>query len=281
MPKRKLIWDEDKIDRFIKKGRGQGEGASYKPWLTTHDVSSIGRKHRLRGWKTNRGHYFLSDLEENIFYYFNWNDNVVDIRERFPVLDRKKTMEIAEEYQIKYPIDPQTKTPLVICTDFLITIKEKNQDILLARTAIPYKRLENERQLDKFKLEYLYWRNQGVNWGIITDYDIPKVIIDNIRWVFKAYWLNNPSKETNELIEILKRSFQTDIKTGTLASFLTKLDEDYNQEPGTFLDLTKHLIAHKVLKVDFHKKVTPSLPVSDFIVAPTMIRIGDNQYVER
>lgn len=42
MPKRQTGWTEAKISRYIKEGRGQGELASYKPWLTIQDVPSHG-----------------------------------------------------------------------------------------------------------------------------------------------------------------------------------------------------------------------------------------------
>lgn len=42
---------ELKIQKWIKEGRGQGFGNSYKPWLTIRDVSSEGRSHRVFGHK--------------------------------------------------------------------------------------------------------------------------------------------------------------------------------------------------------------------------------------
>lgn len=57
MAKRQTGWTEAKISRYIKEGRGQGELAFYKPWLTTiQDVPSSGRVHRFIGWKTSREH---------------------------------------------------------------------------------------------------------------------------------------------------------------------------------------------------------------------------------
>lgn len=46
MPKRQTGWTEAKISRYLKEGRGQGELALYKPWLTVQDVPSMGRVHR-------------------------------------------------------------------------------------------------------------------------------------------------------------------------------------------------------------------------------------------
>ena len=49
MAKRRFEMTEAKIARFVREGRGMGDGASYKPWLTVHDLSSTGRVSRLIG----------------------------------------------------------------------------------------------------------------------------------------------------------------------------------------------------------------------------------------
>ena len=38
MSKQRTALDETKIEKLIKEGRGQNEGAAYKPWLTVRDV---------------------------------------------------------------------------------------------------------------------------------------------------------------------------------------------------------------------------------------------------
>ena len=40
MAKRRYGFDEEKITRFLKEGRGEGHGKDYQPWLTIQDVSS-------------------------------------------------------------------------------------------------------------------------------------------------------------------------------------------------------------------------------------------------
>ena len=126
-------FDEQKIERFHKEGRGKGRGAEYKPWLTIHDVPSRGRSHRLQGIKTGRVHHLLSDLECNFFYLLDWSEPVTDIRERFP-LEREATRRIAEGLGINHPIDVATRTPLVMTTDFLIDVVRDERLTLMART---------------------------------------------------------------------------------------------------------------------------------------------------
>ena len=48
MSKRKNSWSENKIARYLKEGRGQGELADYIPWLKIQDVPSNGNVSRLK-----------------------------------------------------------------------------------------------------------------------------------------------------------------------------------------------------------------------------------------
>jgi hypothetical protein len=119
-----------KIDKWIKEGRGSGSGSDYKPWLNIQDVSSLGRSTRLKGIKTGRQHEFLSDLERNYFYLTEYSDFVIDIREQFPL----------------FPLaDPKTNEPIVMTTDFLLTL-DKGQGVSeVARTIKMKEELLNER----------------------------------------------------------------------------------------------------------------------------------------
>lgn len=54
MSKRRYGLSEEKIQAYIKEGRGQGEGENYKPWINIHDFPSQGRVSRCFSWKTGR-----------------------------------------------------------------------------------------------------------------------------------------------------------------------------------------------------------------------------------
>lgn len=125
MAKRRYGFDDDKLARFLKEGRGQGYGQSYRPWLTIQDVSSLGRSSRIRGRKTAREHHLLSDMETALFLLLDWSDSVTDIREQFP-LDRDETRRIATEMGVRHPADAQSKTDIVMTTDFVVDIRERS-----------------------------------------------------------------------------------------------------------------------------------------------------------
>ena len=113
MAKKRTPLTDRNIKRMIKEGRGQGEGVDYIPWLASRDVPSLGRSTEGKGWKSGRIHHFLSDLETKYFYQLEWADNVIDIREQFPLLDEfgsyGETMEIAKQIGVKYYIIPKIR----------------------------------------------------------------------------------------------------------------------------------------------------------------------------
>lgn len=90
-----MVGQEEKITRYIKEGRGQGELDKYIPWLKVQEFSSRGNVTRSAGgWKTKRHHEFFSNLERSYFFLLDWSEDVIDIREQFP-LERKQTFQIA------------------------------------------------------------------------------------------------------------------------------------------------------------------------------------------
>lgn len=121
-----------RIEKWIKEGRGSGVGADYKPCINI--LSSLGRSTRLKGIKTKRQHEFLSDLERNYLYLTEYSDLVVDIREQFPLLPLEETIVIADELGLKHPINPKTHKPVVMTTDFLLTVDKGEGFVELTRT---------------------------------------------------------------------------------------------------------------------------------------------------
>nr|WP_244905023.1 TnsA endonuclease N-terminal domain-containing protein [Lysinibacillus boronitolerans] len=120
-----------KVEKWIKEGRGSGIGADYKPWLNIQDVSSLGRSTRLKGIKTKGSTNFYQIWNETTFL-IEYSDFVFDIREQFPLLPLEETIVIADELGLKHPTDPKTNQPVVMTTDFLLTVEKGNGLVGLA-----------------------------------------------------------------------------------------------------------------------------------------------------
>lgn len=267
MSRFKYAMTEEKIARFIKENRGKGEGSDYKPWLLIQDVPSTGRRSRPHSIKTKREHHLLSDHESAVFYLYEWSDDVLDIREQYPI-DRSVTQSIARDLGIKHPEDPKTGCQIVMTTDFLITCRDNSDTRLLARTVKPTNNLD-ARVLDKFEIERRYWAEQGVDWGIITEHQLPKVRVANLEWVheyqtmdklvvpYVGYW----DDRCENFINLLSRTGGISIEV-----MCRQLEGQYGFAVGEPITVIRHLVANKRLMINMDQPWSLSIDISSLVL---------------
>lgn len=271
MAKRRYGFDEDRLARFLKEGRGQGTGADYQPWLTVQDVSSVGRSSRIHSRKTGREHHFLSDIETALFLLLDWSVSVTDIREQFP-LDRDETRRIAAEMGVRHPADPQSRTDIVITTDFMVTVRTNDKTIETARSVKPAKELDNARTLEKQEIERRYWNLRGVDWGLVTDLDLPSERIKNLRWLHEMQSLQHMTEpytgywddRCTRFLACLPQAIGMSIK-----QYTRFLDSTQGFGTGETLTVLRHLAANKRIAIDLDAKFDMQMQVDSFGVGPT------------
>lgn len=249
MARYRYALDESKIQRFIKEGRGKGEGAEYLPWLTIQDVPSEGRVHRIPSLKYGRLHHLLSDLEKYAFTIYEWNDAVLDIREQFP-LDREITRRIAAECGIKHPTDPETGCDIVMTTDLLLTTIINGECVLKARAVKPSEELTN-RTVAKLEIERRYWQELNVDWGIVTERQLPKHFAINLYWARGVFDFEGlPQAELdfwpNACASILAGLTRSPETTLLDLSELLQIDSEI------VITAIRHLAWHKQIGLNFH-----------------------------
>lgn len=229
-------------------------GKDYKPCILIQDVPSKGRSSRPCGIKTGRQHEFLSDLERNYFMVLEFIDDVVDIREQFP-LKLGETLLIAEELGLAHPTDTKTKEPIVMTSDFCITLKKGNSTQDIIRTAKYKKELIDRRVMEKFYIEEKYWERHGLDWGIVTEEEINKNYSQNLSDILDYYDLNDNhafkeisfEEKDDIIIAFLQRIVGSEKNIREISSLFEK---DLQLEKGAGITLFKHLVARKYINID-------------------------------
>src|ERR1044072_6974255 len=191
MAKRKRGTTEKSINKRIKEGRGVGRLSSYRPWLHIQDVASKGLASRVKGWKTSRVHHFMSLLELAYFYILEWALEVVDIREQFPLFPQRETIAIALSCGVSHPFDYKTRHPVVMTTDFNISIIREGKIVDCVRTVKYAKDLRSKRTLEKLEIERRYFSARNTDWGIVTENDISRVLAKNVEWLHQYKHLSH------------------------------------------------------------------------------------------
>jgi hypothetical protein len=262
MAKRNRNTTGNTIQKRIDEGRGQGVGADYRPWLQVQDVPSTGLASRIKGWKIGRIHHLFSRLETNFFFNLEWSQRVSDIREQFPLLPREETIAIAEKIGVRPPTDPKTQEPIVMTTDFLITVSDGPESREIARTVKPSDQLDSDRVLEKFEIERLYWEARQISWGIVTENEISEVVAKNVQWLHGSCHLGAfPALDALPLDQI-EQVILGRIASGLpLAQITSQCDDRLGLPAGASLTAVRHLIATRRWRVNMDVLLEPSKPL--------------------
>lgn len=179
--------DMDRLPQMLKAGYGQGTGSQYRPWIEVMHLPSRGLVCRVGGLTTGRVHHLLSQMETRYWYALDFAPSVVDIREQFPLLPIEDTLRIAERLGYRHPRHPQTRRPIVMTTDFLVTIRLHGQEHDEARSVKPSSELGNRRVCEKLAIEHGYWQERGIDWGLVTEQELSPTLARNLALI-APYW---------------------------------------------------------------------------------------------
>lgn len=266
------------LKRFANQARGKGIKSDYVPWhkVTRGDPASMGRSHILLG-DYERQHHLLSDKERTVFFFSRMQQNLLDLREQFPLeledseheLRHYKatmnlrpypgTINIANELGFKHPITTGNgeSTHWIMSTDFLLCIRDDfGKHTMLAISVKQKKELQIKRKVQLLKIEQAYWNARGIEWLLITEaeYD-PKIAT-----FFKLYspWLNEKKCSQNLLDKAVQvaRS-QSNSSLTSLLKELTHIIGDHHQAQ---VSLWQSVFYGK-LPIDLRHSRWPHLPL--------------------
>jgi len=248
MRRRKYQFSEAKVRKYLKEGRGSGEGANYRPWLKVYDLPSKGRSHRPYGIKTGRVHHLLSDGEWKSFIRFEFDDSVLDIREQFP-LDRRQTMQAARDRKLAHPITTDG-TPYVMTIDFLLT-RRVGDRLRLEAFSFKYNPValkDRDKELNAIAEECVQRNGLTLKFIDETDFD-PNFIrnYDSIRGYFdiSAFHAYDPVR-ARRIAEALIAAVQS-AKPRSLEEACYDIGTRHQVSANDVFTIAKHLLARGVL----------------------------------
>lgn len=260
---------ETKIARRYKEGRGFGCGPDYKPWHFVWEVPSTGRRSRFFGRVARRIHQALSDIETAAILEFDWDDQVTDIREQFP-LDRDVTRRIAAGIGVPHPRDPTTQVDIVMTTDVLV---DHSRTGLQPYFLKPSSELGNRRVLEKLEIERRYWALQRLSLTVRTEKEYPKARFHNLEWLHPYHdvarhpwpWAGYWPKRGAELLRRLV-SANPALELESLIARLERPGGGF--ETGEVLSLFRWLACQKILSFDLNRRFDVRWPISALTLPP-------------
>ena len=206
------------------------------------------------GLKTGRVHHYLSDLEYAHHLLAEYDTAVTDIREQYALLPWEETQEIASAIGVRHPTYPGTKTPIVMTSDLVLTVKRPciREEVICVKpsTMIDPSNAKAQRTLEKLLIEQTYWARRGSNWHISTDKHLPATRVRNLDMLRSAL----VSKELDSLAPYLKAFVQCFAecwkRTSTLNEVLQKISDRLRLTPTQSFALFGRSVWFRLLAID-------------------------------
>lgn len=228
----------------------------YRPIISAIRNSSSGRRHRIKSWKRKNSYHVLSDIEANCLFKLIWDNNVVSIREQYPLEPDlvKRIHNVNKIKQHKYNINGKNETKL-FTIDFLVEVRQMNGDIVIFMINCKYKK-EAEEQKDKsIKIEKAYAKIKGYKWILFTEDDIDIILGQNVSCLIPYYNLKDVNKiiMVNDLYLLLIHILEKR-KEVSLDEILTIFQKKARVSKVYCRELMLFFIARKFITIDISKE---------------------------
>lgn len=231
--------------------------------LKVTTFSSKGRATRIYGHKTKRIHHLQSDNQLRVFLLLEWNDKVKDIKENAELRNLESTIDNLEDLRIDKFSDVETGKRYELHTNFLITIDGEGGEEDIAISVKGVSELERKTVIEKMEIERRYWSKKEIKFFVITEQEIDKQLVDNIKWVREAL-VDKTVEDKREISEKLYYFLQEN-RENKVSQALQKFDEQWKLQEGTALFMFRHLIGLKEIEIDMKKRIDLNKEISDLI----------------
>jgi len=268
MGKRHPVNTYKSVSQKINLGLGRGEGLSYKPFITGHEFASKGKFVRLNGLTVPREYCFVSELEADAFVIYDIMPDVSDILEQY-YLSLAETIEIADLLHIPHPYSQKYFHP--VTTDLLVC----KGGTWIARAVKTSRALEDPRTIAKLEIERVYFSRRQIDWKIITEKQLNRDLIKNIRWLWYDGDFDITFLEPCLLKEI--ESCLLDLYENDPLPFpclLDQVSERFSLPQEKILVIFKLLVRQERIRLDLEKPLNPWDPRY-----PIERRIPDERYL--
>jgi len=246
---------KEKLQRWREEGRGTGEGANYKGWLTVHDINSQGNKHRFRESIHGRVCHWFSDVEWEVGMVFNASPYATELLDQV-ALDFDETRAIAADAGIDYPKDPVTREEIVMTTDIVATIQTGAAPVKLPRSVKKPSAFGSFNDIEHAEIERRYWAARGWQWKFASNDPrvLPPALLTNVKLLEPHRFMHEDAHPYEGFIEDNARemlhALMAKRATQTLGEFCSGIDAHRGLDSGRALKLAYYLIGRHELRAD-------------------------------
>ncbi|MGF6447600.1 hypothetical protein QF002_008476 [Paraburkholderia youngii] len=172
------------IRSCIRKGMGIGEGANCRAWRELQDLPTSGTGRVVHGIRVSRNYELTDAASVTLFYLLERQRTIKDIRERWPILDLSRTLQLAYQFGVAHPCRRGVPEPLTF--DFLIT-EQRSEKAYKAVNLLHAEKSLDVREQSLLMIRQAWCNERGVVWALVDSSAISQTVVDTLRFVRTWY----------------------------------------------------------------------------------------------
>jgi hypothetical protein len=142
-------------------------------------------------------------------------------------------------------------------TDFLLKIKLGLETVFHARTVKYAEELNDPRVQAKFEIERRFWKRRGIDWGYVTEKDLPPTLVENALLLHPFYSFSDLYPLTEK--EVHKISFyltgRVRAEETSIEEIVSDCDQKFGLSAGQSFSVVCHLVARSIWRVDLREPI--------------------------
>ena len=235
-----------------RRGHGIDVEVPHVPHLTIRNFSSRGFASAVANPDGSRAEHVMSRLEKGYLLLKRRDPDVVERREQVPLLPLEETEDIARTLGIR-PLRTPKRQPYVLTTDLVVRYRDGTREAAFVRPMALIAR--TRRAFDKMMVEKTYWHRRGVDFRIVTDEDVPGVIISNLEMLHDNHAppAGFEKAHARDLGLNALRAALDGSSDEPLCRICRALDEVGGMPVGTHVALLKHFAFRRMLTINLYE----------------------------
>lgn len=221
--------------------------------LKVTTFSSKGRVTRIYSYKTNRVHHLQSDNQLNLFLILERCNSVVDIKENIELRNIEIIITDTDDLNLDKFTDKETGQLYQLHTNFLIKASKNGTYEQIAISVKSLSELQRKTVIEKMEIEQRYWKAKGIKFYLITEKEIDKKFVENIKWVRESL-IDNTVQNKKEVAEKLYYFMQKNTER-IIQEVLDEFEEENKVKKGMGLFALRYLIGNREIYIDMKNDI--------------------------
>lgn len=242
----------------IRRGLGVGAGPDYKSWRNIDNTGTTGTAVVVHGIRVDRRYEILDERARTYFFLLEREESIVDIREKWPILDIDRTLELAAKFEVRHPLRDIAPEPL--CIDFLL--KEALRSGFAYRATIlinSIKKIDDRRQR-LLRVQQQWCQEHAIDWTLVDTSSLDKTVLDSLRFI--RSWHRHRLVPNQERADSFARTFLHGYERNVVLQVLVETARKrLRLPPDAALDLFRYCAWSHRIPVSLAHRIAQNCPV--------------------